>query len=66
VSNPGLWGQFLIGQVPIIGNLVTGGERSGLISINYSLQGPTTDPSVSVNPVTSVIPGPIKRLFGIE
>jgi len=56
----------LIGQVPIIGNLVTGGERSGLISINYSLQGPTTDPSVSVNPVTSVIPGPIKRLFGIE
>jgi len=56
----------LIGQVPIIGDLVTGGERSGLISINYSLQGPTADPSVSVNPVTSVIPGPIKRLFGID
>lgn len=55
-----------IGQVPIIGDLVTGGERSGFISINYKLQGPTNNPSASVNPVTSVIPGPIKRLFGIE
>lgn len=53
----------LIGRVPIIGSIITGGDNEGLIAINYSITGPLTDPELSVNPASMLAPGILRKIF---
>jgi uncharacterized protein YhdP len=47
-----------IGHVPLIGDVMTGGEDGGgIFSASYWVAGPLEDPQVSVNPVTVLFPG---------
>lgn len=52
----------LFGKIPIIGALA-GGDGEGLIAFNYSVKGPTADPSVSVNPLSALTPGFLRGIF---
>jgi hypothetical protein len=48
----------VIGHVPLIGDIMTGGEEGGgIFSASYWVAGPLGDPQVSVNPVTVLFPG---------
>jgi len=47
----------------IIGGLLTGGEGRGFIAFNFRLTGPSRDPDVSVNPLSVLTPGILRRLF---
>ncbi len=51
-----------IGAIPILGDLLTGGD-SGVFAFNYRMFGPRTDPSVSVNPLSVLAPSFLRRLF---
>jgi hypothetical protein len=53
----------LIGQVPLIGPLLTGGEGQGLIAFNFSLTGPASAPVVSVNPFSALLPGILREII---
>ena len=53
----------MIGAIPIIGNLLTGGDGQGLFAATYSMKGPRTDPQVSVNPLAALAPGIIRRIL---
>ncbi|WP_245651302.1 YhdP family protein [Paramagnetospirillum marisnigri] len=56
----------VLGNIPVLGWLITGGDKGGgLVAFNYSMKGPTNDPSVMVNPLSALTPGFLRKLFNI-
>jgi len=56
----------VLGRIPVLGWLVTGGEAGGgVIAFNYTMKGPTDDPSVTVNPLSALTPGFLRNLFNL-
>ena len=53
----------VINQIPLLGNMITGGEGQGVIAAAYTIKGPLSDPAVSVNPVSLLTPGFLRNLF---
>lgn len=53
----------IIGNVPVVGSLLLGGEGQGLIAANYQLTGPIAEPQVSVDPLSALTPGFIRRFL---
>lgn len=53
----------ILGEIPLLGPLLTGGEGQGLIAITYRMTGPLGDPDVSVNPLSALAPGFLRALF---
>ena len=55
----------LVGQLPILGELLTGGgEGEGVFGIVFALSGEIENPTLQVNPVSAIAPGAFRRLFG--
>ena len=54
----------LIGYVPIIGQLLMGGEGQGLIAVNFTARGPTDNVDIDVNPLSALTPGFLRGIFG--
>jgi Protein of unknown function/AsmA-like C-terminal region len=53
----------LIGNVPVLGSLLLGGQGQGLFAANYRATGPAADPQLRVNPLSALTPGFLRRLF---
>jgi len=53
----------IIAAIPLIGDIVTGGSRGGLIGWTYTVGGKPDDPRVSVNPLSMFAPGFLRNLF---
>jgi Protein of unknown function/AsmA-like C-terminal region len=55
-----------LGRLPVVGGLFTGGEKGGgLFAATYTVRGSLDDPQVSVNPLSILGPGVLRRLFTI-
>lgn len=52
-----------LGGVPIIGDLVVGRDGEGIFSLTYSIDGTLEKANVSVNPLSALAPGVIRRIF---
>lgn len=57
--------QSILGNIPLLGQLLTGEKGSGVFAATYRLQGSLADPKVSVNPLATVSPGFLRGLFQI-
>jgi hypothetical protein len=55
----------LLGKIPVIGSLLTGGENEGIIAATYRVEGPIDDPKIEVNPLSALAPGFLRNLFGL-
>jgi len=56
----------VLGNIPVLGWLVTGGEKGGgLVAFNFSMKGSTEDPAITVNPLSALTPGFLRHLFNI-
>lgn len=55
----------IIGEIPLIGRIITGGEGEGLFAATYRAKGPLADPQVSVNPLAVLAPGFLRGLFNV-
>jgi hypothetical protein len=56
----------VLGNIPVLGWLITGGDKGGgVIAVNYSMKGPTANPSILVNPLSALTPGFLRKLFNI-
>ena len=56
----------LLGRIPVLGKIFTGGEKgSGVFAATYKMAGPIEDPKVSVNPLSVLAPGLLRKLFNI-
>ena len=47
----------IIDQIPVVGRILTGGEKEGLLAAEYLISGTRDEPEVSVNPLTAFTPG---------
>jgi hypothetical protein len=54
----------VLGNIPVLGRLLTGGEGEGLFAVSYDVTGPLSQPEVSVNPLSALAPGFLRGLFG--
>ena len=51
-------------QVPIVGLLLGGGNKNeGLFAIDFKVSGQVSAPTLTVNPLTAVAPGILRKLF---
>lgn len=53
----------LLGNIPLLGGLFTGGEGKGLFGVAYRVKGSTSNPDVSVNTMSGLAPGFLRLLF---
>ena len=56
----------VLGKIPVLGNILTGGEGGGVLGVTYSVGGPFEEPEVSVNPLSALAPGFLRGLFSGE
>lgn len=52
----------VIGGIPVLGNILTGGSGS-LIATTYTVSGQANDPKVSVNPLSMLAPGFLRKIL---
>lgn len=53
----------LLGIIPVLGDLLVGGEGQGLFAATYKVKGPTDNLDVGVNPLAVLAPGFLRNLF---
>ncbi len=55
----------LFGQLPVLGLVLGGGNKEGLIGLNYRVTGKTSAPVLAVNPLSAIAPGFLRKIFGV-
>lgn len=50
-----------LGKIPLVGEILTGG--SGLFAATYSIKGPSDEPQITVNPLSVLTPGILRRIL---
>lgn len=53
----------VVGSIPLLGDILTGGDGGGIIAATYKIKGSSKDPEVTVNPLSVLAPGVIRKLF---
>jgi hypothetical protein len=56
----------VLGAIPLLGGILTGGEGEGLFAVTYGISGSLEALDVSVNPLSVLAPGFLRNLFDIE
>lgn len=52
-----------IANVPVLGPIIAGGRNEGLFAVRYSINGKVSAPSLSINPLTAIAPGFLRKLI---
>lgn len=52
-----------LNNIPVLGALLNGGEGEGLFGLSYTVTGSFDKPDVSVNPLSILAPGFLRKLF---
>lgn len=55
----------VLGNIPLLGSILTGPEGGGVFAANYRMRGAIDDPDVSVNPLSTLTPGILRNIFNI-
>jgi hypothetical protein len=53
----------VLGAIPIIGPLLTGGRGEGVLGVTYGVDGTLDAPDVDVNPLSALAPGFLRGIF---
>lgn len=53
----------MLSAIPLVGDILTGGKDGGLIAATYTIKGPAQDPKVSVNPLSVLAPGILRKIL---
>lgn len=56
----------VLGHIPVLGRLLTGGKGEGIIAVTYRVSGRLSEPEVDVNPLSALAPGFLRGLFGLS
>ncbi|WP_085784692.1 YhdP family protein [Candidatus Nucleicultrix amoebiphila] len=63
---PAYFLNTLLNKIPLLGELLTGGKNEGLFAVSYSMSGDMVKPKISVNPLSVLTPGIIRKIFSTE
>lgn len=53
----------VLGYIPLLGNLLVSKPGEGIIGMTYAVTGNADEPRISVNPLSLVTPGILRRIF---
>lgn len=53
----------MISRVPVLGQVLAGGENEGLLALSFTVRGATDSPNVVVNPLSVVTPGILRKVL---
>lgn len=53
----------VLGNIPVLGTLLTGEDREGVFGMTYTVNGPIDRPEMMVNPLSALAPGLLRDLF---
>jgi len=56
----------VLGNVPVLGPLLLGGEGQGIFGANFKIAGSGADATITVNPLSALAPGALRKLFLFE
>ena len=56
----------LIDAIPVLGELLTGGQGEGLFAATYEVGGTTAEPDIKVNPLSVLAPNFLRKLFSTD
>jgi len=52
-----------LGDIPLLGQILSGSQGEGIVGMTFAVQGPTSNPQVIVNPFSLVAPGIFRDIF---
>jgi hypothetical protein len=52
-----------VGDIPLVGDILTGGNDEGVFGLTYALGGTMAKPKFQINPVSAIAPGILRRFF---
>jgi hypothetical protein len=55
----------VLGNIPLLGTILTGPQGGGVFAANYRMRGSLDDPEVTVNPLATLAPGILRNIFNI-
>lgn len=55
----------ILGNIPVIGDLLQGGKGRGIFAATYRATGPLEEPNIFVNPLAALAPGFLRGLFDV-
>jgi len=53
----------ILGNVPILGDIIVGREGEGIFAVTYAVRGTRDNPVITVNPLAALAPGFLRRIF---
>lgn len=63
---PSYTANSLLGDIPVFGDLLIGGEGEGVFAVTYFVNGPFSGAQVGINPLSALTPGFLRGIFGVE
>ena len=54
----------LFSQIPLFGPILGGGKNEGLFAVNFRIVGPASAPVLTINPLSAIAPGFLRKIFG--
>jgi hypothetical protein len=54
-----------LNRVPIVGTILGGGQNEGIFAVNFRITGRLSQPTLSINPLSAVAPGVLRKFFGV-
>jgi hypothetical protein len=55
----------LLSHIPVLGVVITGGQNEGIFALSYRLTGALSAPVVTVNPLSAIAPGLMRKIMGV-
>ena len=55
----------LLSNIPVLGVLISGGQHEGIFALNYRLTGAISSPVITVNPLSALAPGLMRKILGV-
>jgi hypothetical protein len=52
-----------LGDIPLLGDIITGGKGQGIIGVTFAMSGNIDKPNFQMNPVSAVAPGFLRKFF---
>lgn len=55
----------LLSDIPVLGPVLAGGRHEGVFAVSFRVTGPFSAPLLTVNPLSVIAPGLLRKVFGI-
>ncbi len=56
----------ILGDIPVLGDILVGKKGEGVFALNYSVKGPFAKTQIAVNPLSALTPGFLRRIFDVK